>query len=268
MTTVNFNDNRQNPIQTLIGFFLIILAAGVLFGLVPGFFIASIIDKIIALKTGPIWATTLLCTAALFFFLFRFFKSNIKKALTMYVVLSTILTIVLVTGALFTQGDIFYGYTSEKMFYFFNYNDAEKVFKDVELRRGRETTHHLTWVQIKDLEKSNNREKLIQELGFKFDSIFELRDDTSLIFSRTEDNIETCYLGKSSNDVEYYTQNENIFLHIKLSIINDGFSLIDHTGNENEDRWEYRKGNMNAWAVFDKNDKEQPYVIHYEKVSK
>lgn len=265
MTNININDNRENPIQTIIGVFLAVSAGAILFGLIPGFLIASIVDLITPLKTGPIWAIALLSTIAIIYVLVRKSKSRVNKALINYVVISAASALILGIGALFTQGDVFYGFTAKKMFCFLTKSTSHETFQDVELYRGREKTQYLSWEQIKEISSTENKDKYLQEHGFLFVSKDSSNNYDYTEYYRRIDNIETCFFGTKDSHVEYYTQNVRIFEYLRNSILKDGFSLVENTKNKGDKYWEYRKGNMKVFLEHVDYETENPLMIRYEQ---
>lgn len=267
MTNININDNRENPIQTLVGIFLAALVGAILFGLVPGFFVASLLDLIIPLKAGPIWAVAILSTIIIIYISVRIYRRKFNQAITKYIIISAVLSLILVLGALFTQGEIFYGYTASKMFYFLEKKGGDETFQEVEINRGREKTKYLNWEQIKELNTSQDRDKPLQNLGFES---VPYEYSSFRKYSRRIDNIELFYYGVEKGYTDYYSEyrinNKRIFNFIKKSIIRDDFTLIDHYSRKDYETWKFQKGNLIAKAIIHFDSQEElPYEITLER---
>jgi hypothetical protein len=266
MANININDNRENPIQTLVGIFLAVSVGTILFGLIPGFLIASIIDQITPIKTGSIWAFALISTITLLYVLVRKSKSNVKKALINYVIISAVVALIIGVGALLTEGDVFYGYTAKKMFYFLENSTANGTYQEVELERGREKTQYLSWKQIKEIESSDgDRVRLMESLGFKFiDSDTTSDNRITYHFLRFIDNHEFCSIEINGSYIDYFTNNINIHRYLIKNVVEDGF-LLDSRSIDGEAKT-YRKGSYVVHTSYHEIEYDHPYrFIYYRK---
>jgi hypothetical protein len=105
-----------------------------LFGLVfvPGFLAASLIDALVPLRAGPLWGYTLLVSTLLLGLCWWYSRRSFQRGLIRYALGSAALLLVLVIVSLFASGQIFYGYSLQKMF-----EVSEADFVQIEQERGR-----------------------------------------------------------------------------------------------------------------------------------
>jgi hypothetical protein len=115
MADINIHDNRENPIQTLIGVFIAIAAVLVLFGLAPGVLIASILHSVSTdLTMGKLWAVTIVGSIATLILCKSIFK-DWRKTLIRYSITAVCIGIFLIVAAL-VKSDKFVGHTLATMF--------------------------------------------------------------------------------------------------------------------------------------------------------
>lgn len=243
MTTVNFNDNRENPVQTLLGVLLYAAAALVLFGIVPGFFIASLVDFATPLKAGPIWAISLLSTVLIIYIVIKRTNEGTRKALLRYTGFAAILAGVLIVLALFTQGDIFFGYTAKKMFSFLNNKRVEKSFQEVELQRGRLIYPPMTFDKLMAIANSNQPENDLKSMGF-----VPFKDSTNGNFEREILNDEFSILGQGF--FQYNSTQKSDINALENALVRDGFTLDKE--NSTQYTSTYAKGNKSAWVGLER----------------
>jgi hypothetical protein len=129
MADINIHDNRENPIQTMIGIFLAVAAVLVLFGLAPGVLIASIINLTTKLTIGVLWAITILGSILTLIVCKSIFK-DWKKTLTRYAIVAVSVGVLLIVFAL-SNSNKFAGKTLAVMFGEEQEPDITKIESDL-----------------------------------------------------------------------------------------------------------------------------------------
>lgn len=126
--------NKTTSIQLKQILTIVLALIAYLIGLefVPGFLAASLIDVFIPLKAGPLWGYTLLISTLLLGLSCWYSQYSLQSGLVRYAIGSAAIFMGMVIISLFTSGNIFYGYSLQKMV-----EVSESDFVQIEQKRGR-----------------------------------------------------------------------------------------------------------------------------------
>jgi hypothetical protein len=126
------NKTTPNQLKQIISILLALTACLIGLGFVPGFLAAALVDAFIPLQAGPLWGFTLLNSTLLLGLSYWYSHRSFQQGLIRYAIGSAVIFLVLVIVSLFASGQIFYGYSLQKMV-----EVSESDFIQIEQKRGR-----------------------------------------------------------------------------------------------------------------------------------